>query len=54
MEDSNYKDNVLHGDVIRYFPDGNVMETSQFDMGKPIGFVDTYDQEGNLINRKEV
>ena len=54
MQNSTYKNNMLDGQVVRYFPDGNVMEISEFDMGKPVGVVDTYDQKGHLISRREV
>jgi antitoxin component YwqK of YwqJK toxin-antitoxin module len=54
MQHSCYKNNLLHGEMVKYFPNGNVMEVSSFQEGKPCGFVDTYDNDGNLKSSKEV
>ena len=54
QEQSNYKAGELDGEVIRCFPNGNVMEVSRFENGKPRGYQDRYDIRGNLISRIDV
>ncbi|MDR2067641.1 MAG: hypothetical protein LBP41_01470 [Holosporaceae bacterium] len=54
MEHSFYRNNLLQGEKIKYFPNGNVMEVSSFQDGKPCGFIDIYDNDGNLKSSREV
>lgn len=54
MEHSVYKDNKLDGEVLRFYQNGVVRETANYDNGVPVGYIDTYDTDGNLLESKEV
>ena len=54
MEHSVYKDNLLDGEMQRYYQSGIVREISTFENGKPVGYIDTYDIDGNLQDSREV
>ena len=55
MEKSTYKNNALDGEKFMYYPDGETcMEYSTYENGKPIGYIDSYDVDGDLKERKEV
>lgn len=54
MERSTYKDDKLEGEVARFYQTGEVREISNYENGVPIGYIDTYDINGNLLERTEV
>jgi uncharacterized protein len=44
-----YCDKLLHGMQVTYFPNGKVASRSDYQYGKPVGLLTTYDYKGNLI-----
>lgn len=54
MERSVYKDNKLDGEVMKFYQTGVVREVSNYKDGAPIGCIDTYDTDGNLLESAEV
>jgi antitoxin component YwqK of YwqJK toxin-antitoxin module len=41
-----YRDNLLHGPLRRYWPDGELMEEVLYREGKPVGAPSRYDLKG--------
>lgn len=53
MEHCIYKHNKLNGDVHKYYPSGSIREISSYKDGVPVGYIDSYDVNGNLVSSIE-